>query len=545
MKKTNKPLSPDAPLFHTDHRRPKTRREFISQGFMMGSGAVIGASVLNMMAPQDAIAALANDLLADKDDCLIKDGAGKIPFICFDLAGGANITGSNVLVGKQGGPLDLLNTSGYSRQGLPGDRIPGLPDPINNSTDSIDQSLGLPFHSDSGFLRGINQSISAGTAENVNGAVIPSRSDNDTSNNTHNPMYGIGVAGARGSLLANIGSRSSDSGGNSMAPTRMIELAAGLTSPVLRPTKIDRPSDATGLVDTGQLTDLLGGDAVAVMESIARLSKAKTANADLNISQDTQDTLNCGYLRSAVIADDFQDGPSVLDPSVDPDIVGDSGIFSDADWANDREFQKTGSVMKLVIDGRAGAGTITMGGYDYHTGDRSTGEVRDERAGRCMGACLEYARRKGKPLMMYVFSDGSVASNGAIDTSDAGRNKGVWTGDNSSTGAAFFLVYNPDGKPVPRGVDPNGTLQNLQIGYMDSNGAVQTGGSIAANNVNLLAQTVVLNYMALHGEEGNFFTSPYFGTGTGDANISDLGEEVATIDKLAIFEPIVNGTLPS
>ena len=114
-----------------------------------------------------------------------------------------------------------------------------------------------------------------------------------------------------------------------------------------------------------------------------------------------------------------------------------------------------------------------------------------------------------------------------------------------STGAAFFLVYNPNGKPVPRGVDPNGTLQNLQIGYMDSNGAVQTGGSVAANNVNLLAQTVVLNYMALHGEEGDFFTSPYFGTGTGDAKISDIGEEVATIDKLAIFEPIVNGTLPS
>ena len=62
--------------------------------------------------------------------------------------------------------------------------------------------------------------------------------------------------------------------------------------------------------------------------------------------------------------------------------------------------------MKLVVNGFSGAGTVTMGGFDYHTGDRATGELRDLRAGRCMGACLEYAARRNKPLMMYVFSDG-------------------------------------------------------------------------------------------------------------------------------------------
>ena len=65
--------------------------------------------------------------------------------------------------------------------------------------------------------------------------------------------------------------------------------------------------------------------------------------------------------------------------------------------------------MKLVVEGYAGAGTISMGGFDYHTGDRSTGELRDLRAGRCIGACLEFAARRGKPLMIYVFSDGSLS----------------------------------------------------------------------------------------------------------------------------------------
>ena len=107
--------------------------------------------------------------------------------------------------------------------------------------------------------------------------------------------------------------------------------------------------------------------------------------------------------------------------------------------------------MKLVVEGYAGAGTISMGGFDYHTGDRSTGELRDLRAGRCIGACLEFAARRGKPLMLYVFSDGSLSSNGMVDDSVDGRGKGEWTGDNQQIAAAFFLVYNPPtsgGRPV-------------------------------------------------------------------------------------------------
>src|SRR6185312_15029152 len=86
--------------------------------------------------------------------------------------------------------------------------------------------------------------------------------------------------------------------------------------------------------------------------------------------------------------------------------------------------------------------------YDYHTGDRSTGESRDFKAGQCIGACLEYAARRGVPLMIYVFSDGSLASNGMVDNSVNGRGKGVWTADNTSTAASLMLVYDPKGRPA-------------------------------------------------------------------------------------------------
>ena len=41
-----------------------------------------------------------------------------------------------------------------------------------------------------------------------------------------------------------------------------------------------------------------------------------------------------------------------------------------------------------AIGSLSGAGTVTMGGYDYHGQGRNTGETRNFRAGRCIGASL-------------------------------------------------------------------------------------------------------------------------------------------------------------
>ena len=494
--------------------------------WLVGS-LVLGSAGLASMISRPAHAALSDDLLNSPiaGACKVgSEGAGKIPFICFDLAGGANIAGSNVLVGGQGGQEEFLSPTGYSRQGLPSNMLPSLPNNDLGTTDRVNRELGLAFHDDSAFLRGILERTSVATRMQINGAVIPARSENDTGNNPHNPMYGIYRAGADGGLLSLIGSRTSESGGNSMASQMWID-------PSVRPTKIDRASDSRGLVDTGDLTRLMSqSDAVKVMESMYRLSDLKLDRLNPRSTNSERDTeirtqVKCAYMKSAELADKYGD-PSTLDPFLDDSIVGgDTPIFTADELSGDREFQKTASIMKLVIGGFAGAGTITMGGYDYHTGDRATGERRDLRAGRCMGACLEYAARMGKPLMMYVFSDGSVASNGRIDDSADGRGKPEWTGDNQATAASFFLVYNPAGRPV--------TIRN-QIGYMSGNGNVVTSSSPAANNVNLLVNTVLLNYLALHDElgNGNFsnFESIFTNHGLGTAS---------SLESLLALEPIV------
>ena len=539
IRTSRKRRHPDAPQRHENHHRPMTRRELLGQGFIAGSATVLGGGIMSLFAnPRAAYADLAADLAGLTAGCGITVGAGKIPFICFDLAGGANVAGSNVLVGQEGGQLDVLSTAGYSKLGLPGDMVPGVAETTPTATsngDHTDTSLGLGFHSDSAFLRGMQGSFRQISTANVNGAVFPARSENDTSNNPHNPLYAIQRAGADGSILTLCGSQNNASGGNSMAPLAMI-------NPEFQPTKIDRPSDVTGLVDTGQLVGLLGADdATAVLESIYRISRQKMDDPNLTtgISADAaiKDLVKCGYLKAADVADRF--GDVDLDPGNDSRIVGSSGIFSDAEWnsggRDEAEFRKTASVMKLVIDGYAGAGCISMGGYDYHGGMRQEGELKDFRAGRCMGACLEYAAQVGVPLMMYVFSDGSLSSNGVIDDSVDGRGKGEWVSDNQSTASTFFLVYNPNGRAslFQSGLDSLTAAQHQQIGYFAAGGDVQRAGTPGANNVNLLVEMVALNYMALHGEQAGFATAfPSHGLG-----------DPTNLDRLTAFEAIVPGII--
>jgi hypothetical protein len=494
MSKKSKPLGLNEPFRHQDHPRPRTRREFLAQGFITGAATVIAPTLAGMLAyPRAARATLAADIQAAVTACNITTGAGKIPFICFDLAGGGNIAGSNVLVGGPTGQLDFLSVAGYSKLGLPGTMVPNA----SAAGSFVDASFGLRYHSDSAHLRGMKLRASAAAMAGTTGTIIPALSQNDTNTNPHNPMYGIYQFGARGGLLNLIGSESSMSGGNSMSPPTMMIAAAA-------PTKVSSSQDSKGLVSTGQLSTLLPNpnDVTNVLESMKRISDAKYAqvqaypgNAALNSNAlGAAGVEACGYTKSAYIVDRYN-SPSAVNPDVDPNIVGASGIFSTAEYQASSDYQKTAAVMKLVIDGNAAAGTIEMGGFDYHSGNRMDGEAKDLNLGNCIGACLEYANRVGKPVMIYVFSDGSLASNGMIDSSVGGRGKGVWTADNQSVAATYFLVFNPKGRAVSAQSNPE---MSLQLGNFNPDGSLNTTGSPAGNNVPNLVQMVVLNYMALH-----------------------------------------------
>lgn len=485
MARKRTPSESGRPFFHPDHRRPRTRREFLAQGFMAGSAYVVAPSLLSLLG--------VNRANAQASCALTGAGAGKVPFIGIDLAGGANIAGSNVMIGGPGGQDDMLSEDGYQKLGLPLDMSP-----LNSQIVALDRSLNLAFHFDSALLRGILSKAAPASLAKVEGVIVSSRSNNDTSNNPLNPMYGIYRAGADGGLLSLIGTQNSDSGGNSVMPMSMFD-------PAVRPTKIDRPSDVRGLVDTGKLSELLGatgaGNVASAIQDISAL-KVEQIQED----QAVKDLVNCAYQQSSDLITLFGD-PAALDPELDPLIVNPNQandttrIFTQAELGQS-EFRKTASIMKLVLEGHAGAGTIELGGYDYHDGTRVSGEGKDFRAGQVIGSIIEYAERN--PLvgdvMIYLYSDGSVFSDGQADNGANG--KFVWRGDNSGSGVAVMLVFRKSAKPDLR--TPFATTR--QIGHYRMNGDVETSVNSVANNPEALTQAVILNYMALHGEEGQFTT---------------------------------------
>ncbi len=526
------------PLRHENHPRPTTRRDFIAAGFLSGPamvmapawlGALLKANRANAAAPLDGDI---SPLLAAAECNVPASGVG-LPFICFDLAGGANLVGSEVIVGQQGGQTNFLTTAGYGKLGVPGNMVP-------SSSANTDPSLGLLWHADGAIKRGIMSMITPATAAGTNGAVICAMSQNDTQSNPHNPMYGIAMAGRKGQLLQLIGTESSVSGGNSQAPMELIV-------PALQPSTISQPSDATSLVPIppGGTQDPLS---VEVLETQTRISggtglynggsggtAAFTGALGMptslyaNAQQDAalKNQVRCAYVKAVNTANQFGD-PSALDPTKDSNITSIAAKFQ-ANAFMDNEFAKTATVMKLVLNGFAGAGTITMGGYDYHDGTRATGETRNFKAGQMIGAVLQYAAALGVPVMIYVFSDGSLNSNSMVDSSAAGRGKLGWQGDNSSVASTFFLAYSPKGRPALRGA-----AGTQQIGYFTADGSVVSTSSPAANSVDSLVQVVLLNYMGLSGTDANFASA--FQAWTNQPQALGSASQLAA---LTVFQPIM------
>jgi hypothetical protein len=499
--KPPRPHGPNEPFLHENHPRPITRRQLLGAGFLTGPAIVMAPAWLGSLLKPSSAEALDATIQSFKIECSIGGAGGSgLPFIVIDLAGGANLQGSEALAGVSGGQEAFLSAAGYMRLGLPGNLIP-------TSTANVDNSLGLLFHSDSAIARGIKVRATAATLAGVNGVVIPSMSQNDTGNNPLNPMYGIAKAAANGNktqygqLLTLCGTVSSVSGGNSAAPAAYID-------PTLQPTKIASSVDDTGLVSTSGSAPT--ADTLAAMASQARISAGSATQGsqanpymgsviDLSLTSDQttdlalKEQFRCAYTKNAYTADQFG-SPSALNPDMDPDIVGASGIFTTAQYT-DSDFKKTAAVMKLVINGFAGAGTITLGGYDYHDSTRASGETKNEKAGEVIGAILDYARRRGRAVMIQVISDGSLNSTGKVDSTTAGRNKLGWQGDAQQTAASFILAYSPKGRP---------TMLTQQIGFLNADGTVNATSSPAANAPNLLVQTVILNWMAANGTLGNF-----------------------------------------
>lgn len=480
MKKNNKfdmnELKKKIPKDHS----LKTRRDFLSHGLISGMGIAYAPSLISLLRTEQVFAA---------ENCLDTNLTNnrKLPIIMIDLSGGANIPGSNIIVGGAGGQNDFL--ASYQSLGLPADRRPQMSGMINSE-------LGLKFHTDSGMLNGIRNATTAQVRQKVEGGLFVAFSENDTQNNPHNPMYWLNKAGATGKIVQTIGTSTSKSGGRSQIPNLSYD-------PTIAPVPIRNASDAAGLADLGRVSSLFNASQIdSILRATNRMSENQLSLfSRRSLPDQIREVVGCGFASSNIKSRIKEFNPNIADlnPLNDPDVMS---VYANA--AGNNEAQKQAAVASLVLNGYVGTGTIEMGGYDYHNNDRSVTNERDRLAGEAIGRILSLASLKESDVLIYVYTDGGVNSrSGIVDAGDTAANGYFrWQSDDSRRSGSYLLYYKHNGgRPELRHTDGGFANSMRQIGYMRENESVETGSNQTSNNVVNLAKAVVLNYLALLGEE--------------------------------------------
>jgi hypothetical protein len=457
-------------LKHLEGHNLVSRRDFLSHGLLAGFGTILAPTLLSSLQISAAQA-----LECGTNTSAIVRG---IPILIFDLAGGSNIAGSNVIVGKAGGQMDFL--TGYETLGLPIEMHP-------KNSGQVNTELGLAFHNDSGILRGIQSTTQITTRAKVEGGVFCGLSLDDTQNNPHNPAYWLSKAGAVGDISQLTGTQNTQSGGNSSAPPTSI-------IPTLKPITINTPRDALNLINVGRLSTLFGNDkSIKILKTIENMSAQKVNNFNRrSVPDQIKNLVNCGFFQSKDALNRFL--PQDIDPALDLNVTS---TFNNL---NDSNQSKTATIAKMVLDGHIGVGTITIGGCDYHTADRATGEAKDFQIGDLIGRVLELAAKKQKNIMIYVFTDGGISSNGKLDSTVGGRGKLAWGGDNGLRGSSFMLYYQNSGRISLR----NSGVR--QIGAFQETQTINLAANSISNSVTNLSKAVVANYLALSGKENTLET---------------------------------------
>lgn len=451
MKKKN---SKKSHKHHQTHHHPLiTRRDFLSSGLL-----TFGAMTT---LPMTAWANRGAHFFADR----IK--VGGMPFMAFDMAGGASLHG-NFLVGKSGGPEDLL--SSYSTLGW---------DP--RKTGSLNKDFGLPMSAQySKILSGILQTASAAARANFRmGSFCHNVASFDTSTNNLNSTILVLKSGARGMFINNgTGSMSSGSGGNSQAVQQSLPFKpvfVGGVDDILSSVSFGGPGTAGMGVDQLKIMAQAGIDLGAVQ---AKMYSGKPGGYPLAAAT----PLAYGQTLK------FLTGVEGLDPRLDTDC---QNIYQiNAQTAVNNSDAISACLVKNTVQGNSGPTTWTLGDCDYHDGSSTKGDTRDLQMGQQIGRAVEYAFRAKKPLFFQLITDGSCTAQGGD------RN---WGAD-SIVNMTIIGYYNPTAAPK---YIMDGNQPRYQVGSFTDAQAPDVK-SVVGSSSDLVAYAVFANYLHVNGRLSEF-----------------------------------------
>lgn len=436
----------------TGHKKPVTRRDFLAAGLIPFAASAFVPTALGLMG--------ATPFSANAADCADPQQA-LAPFITLNLSGGAALMAN--LLPRDNGFQPLANYQSLGYKSMP----------------TMVSAYGSPsWSSRSGVLAGLNSIITdQSIRDKVQVIQICVASVDDSNSNRFDASGMVYAAGLAGTLMPNLGRRSSVSGLNQqsalinpprplvVADVKDIENSLGYTAAL----------NSAGLskAQKQKLATLVGNLSATQAE---KLSKIRTV-------AHVKDLVECAGIKnstvvgaSAALVNPFASGASPAQQQI-------AGIWdSGTALAANRVF---GAMVYNGLLGQSGTVNLELGGYDYHDGTRTTGDRMDNEAGQQIGKIIQSASVLGKKVAVYLTSDGATA---------VGSNEN-WVADRGQAGSAMLFLFDPAGRPqLVDGASP-------QIGSFESSGAQQVVASSLVSDPQNAAVAVVRNYIAFNGQD--------------------------------------------
>jgi hypothetical protein len=448
--------------FH-HHGPPVTRRDFLARGLVSLSTVAVTPSILGF-------AGLAASRARAAEVCTPSGWApGAIPYLVFDLPGGAALQG-NFLVGKAGGPEDLLPS--YSDLGW---------DP--RAAGAIDRRFGLPMAANaSKIFQGIIEKASPAAQAGLKMASICHQSQSDSALNNNSAILLVTRAGVFGSqFAAGLGTSNSFSGGGTIGP---------YADPAIKPLHVTRFEDLAGALAFGNAFSQGAGASIsnsllnAVIKAATNMSAEQSAKlASMNLGSQFSNLFNCGMQKnlSMTAASSIN-----IDPRQSAEMCAAFGISTNT--ASGDKNVVIATIVYNALKGYTGPGAIantSSGGFDYHLGMAAPADAADLEAGRTIGMAVEAAYRLNQPFMFQIVSDGGVRGPGGGSRD--------WHSDTNDS-MTIVGYYNPNGVS---------TRPLVQLGNY-TNGQGADGSTIIGSNTSRVAFAVLANYLNVIGKLGDF-----------------------------------------
>lgn len=425
--------------------------------------------MMSYMIPAGLMTTFAKAGIAQAQEiCKIGESAKFPPIVNINANGGWWVAGNNIFLTEG---RELLPS--YGRNGL--GSAANLVSQIVKTGHFKNQP---PFYSGSGFLAGVQTSLTASASAalaKTNFVSMPLQSQNDSDTNKLAPFYLLQKAGLSGKILPNLG-RTDNGIGVSNAS------AFGMSPAPLIVNNVDNIVNALGVADRlAQLNQVQKTNLFKASQAMSALQARKLAS------------LTGGSLLDRLLGQANVDNTRLienpsgldLDPINNPAFAAVWGLNNNtpknsADYVN-------ASMIYNAINGNCGAVGIEVGGCDYHGSTLAQTIAKDNEIGTLTGRILQSFHAMGSPGFIVINTDGSV---GAPPSDIPGTDPTADRGDSSG----IYMMY----------YDPTDVVQapDSQVGHMKNDPDAEAADDkfLVGGNAEIATAAVFANFLSAAGK---------------------------------------------